>query len=79
MPRISQEAQMIARYVGEIPKPEPPEELTQEQQRYWRQTLKDLAPGHIRSEREPCLTELCRQMSFAAHLANSLIPYGRWN
>jgi hypothetical protein len=72
MPRISQEAEMIARYAGEMPKPEPPAELTEEQKRYWREICEDLAQGHLRSEGEPTMIELVRQMSYATQISEQL-------
>lgn len=72
MPRVSEEAQNIARYAGVAQKPEPPAELTSEQAAYWRSICADLPPGHIRSDNTPVLIELCRHISYSVQLSEAL-------
>jgi hypothetical protein len=76
MPRTSAQARSNTRFTLETPPPPPPSELSEEQQKAWREICADLRRGHIRSDTVSVPAELVCQLSYSAKLQP--IDQGQW-
>jgi hypothetical protein len=72
MPRTSAQARSTARFSLENPPQPLPSDLSEEQQKAWREICADLRSGHIRFDTVPVLAKLVSHLSYNAKLAEQL-------